>query len=601
MVSLAPATIFKPLTLSLLCLAISSAFAQKVKYKDLYELLRTKQYETAEPFLKRYLADNDDNPNAFLFMGIIYQEKSLKADLLKETDKMVSFIDSALLFYDKAHKTIDDREIRRNDEYYEAYNRRDLRTGEYGVNLSDIQFDLEKKKEDLKQRIADIRTAKALFLEADSLYARCQSAYLRMKGSSAGEKEFLLRADESTIAGLKALSLRFDSCLNVFERYSGKLSQVGHTSYNQAVTLVEIKDFKNNGTSPADFYANDLQLWNYKEFGDRERKAIEEDILPTGKRLVEYDIELNKLREKMSTDSVSVRSDLAKLVDQLLLPQLKKYDPDPMPSDLFGLRITDLEYHSMVLEHSKVRDSTNVYFQRSITREEASVVRKLDSLATRLQNRNLDEDIANYSYFVTVSFHNAMLLKSYCRTMKEYADRELARVERDLAEREQAFKWIIVENDSIPLDTTILNRAFKPLHVEREQFTVGLHYKDSLSAEGYLCTITPSRNPDVNVSFPVDRPNFKGSRFPTVSSLQYTDPAAQLFIVLVFSTNPVKNAFPATIAKIYRTDGLSWSTNLSLAFIPTILNYRIDAGEIQLTAPGLAAPITIDKNGKLVK
>lgn len=31
---------------------ISAAYGQKVKYKDIYALLSTKQYEQAEPFLK---------------------------------------------------------------------------------------------------------------------------------------------------------------------------------------------------------------------------------------------------------------------------------------------------------------------------------------------------------------------------------------------------------------------------------------------------------------------------------------------------------------------------------------------------------------------
>ena len=62
----------------LLCLFLSTtAYGQKVKYKDIFGLLNTKQYEAAEPFLKRYLKENEDNPNAYLFMGTIFHEKSV--------------------------------------------------------------------------------------------------------------------------------------------------------------------------------------------------------------------------------------------------------------------------------------------------------------------------------------------------------------------------------------------------------------------------------------------------------------------------------------------------------------------------------------------
>src|SRR5688572_21489412 len=80
---------------------ISATYGQKVKYKDIFNLLNSKQYEQAEPFLKKYLKENDDNPNAFLFMGIIFQEKSLKSDVLKATKAGIVNMDSAIFYYDK--------------------------------------------------------------------------------------------------------------------------------------------------------------------------------------------------------------------------------------------------------------------------------------------------------------------------------------------------------------------------------------------------------------------------------------------------------------------------------------------------------------------
>ena len=103
--------------------------AQKVKYKDLLILLNAKQYDQAEPFLKRYLAENDDNPSAYLFMGIIHQEKSAKIDILKQTDRLINTIDSAILFYAKSLPKLTEKDIKKNEENYLLYTRRDLRTG----------------------------------------------------------------------------------------------------------------------------------------------------------------------------------------------------------------------------------------------------------------------------------------------------------------------------------------------------------------------------------------------------------------------------------------------------------------------------------------
>src|SRR5690606_24675198 len=104
------------------------------------------------PFLKTFLATTTDNPNAYLYMGTIYQEKIANDDILIQTDKAIQHMDSAILFYDKALKMLTDKELKKNKEYYESYNKRDLSTGEFGVKLDYVQFDLEKRIAALKEQ-----------------------------------------------------------------------------------------------------------------------------------------------------------------------------------------------------------------------------------------------------------------------------------------------------------------------------------------------------------------------------------------------------------------------------------------------------------------
>src|SRR3954466_7905580 len=164
----------KSLTAAFLLISVfSSGFAQKIKYKDLFVLLNAKRYEEAEPFLKKYLKDNTDNPNAYLFMGFIYQDKAAHLDILKDTRKLVSQIDSAVLFYDKAYKTITEKELSRNEEYYQMYSRRDLRTGKFGIKLSDVQLDLDGRMK-IKERGTMMLTLKAQFTAAENYFQKAQ-------------------------------------------------------------------------------------------------------------------------------------------------------------------------------------------------------------------------------------------------------------------------------------------------------------------------------------------------------------------------------------------------------------------------------------------
>jgi len=584
----------------LFSLIFSAAHGQKVKYKDIFGLLSTKQYEAAEPFLKGYLKETTDNPNAYLYMGIVYHEKALKDDVLKQTKRTINLMDSAIIFYDKAYKTVTEKEIKRNSEYYQAYNRRDLRTGEFGVKLSDIQFDIEKKMEGLRERIDRIKMVKHYFALADSLYRKSNALYKSLHATYPGEREFYLRCDENLIKTLNTLSIRFDSCLKAFDNYKSSSSTIGKTGYNQTLSLSEIVDFNKDGLSEANFYQEDLKVWDYKKFADKSRLAMEKEIIPMREHLVTYDIEINKLREKLTNDSVSVKSDLHSLIDKLLMDQLKKYDTEPLPMEVFTLKIADLEYRSTLLENKAKKDSVDVHVRLTMLNREIKHLNKLDSTAAKLLSDDLDKRALDYQYFVKNTYSTTAVLKSYVKGLKDYAEREKKTKESELAKRTETLRWLVNEADSIPLFIGNSRSKFKPLAVIAEKYTTGLQYPDSLNPSGYFYTINPSRIPDVKISFPVEKPRFKEASLMSSKALTFSDAAGQIYFVLLFSDRGKENKYAATLAKIYRSDGLAWSMNYELAFVPREISFKADSGELIIKGDDNQQN-TMDKNGKLLK
>lgn len=584
----------------ILFLFASAAHGQKVKYKDIWSLLNTKQYEAAEPFLKKYLKETTDNPNAYLYMGIIFQEKSLKDDVLKNTRQAIADMDSAVINYDKAYKTLTEKEVKKNSELYQAYNRRDLRSGEFGVKLSDIQFDLEKRMEGLRERIDRVKMVKHYFALSDTLYKKSVSLFKTIQETYSGEKEFYLRADENTLKNLTALTLRFDSCLKAFDNYKSSSTTLGKIGYNQTMSLQEIDDFKKGGTSQANFYQDDVQVWDYRGFAAKAKQAIESEIMPIREHLISYDIEINKLREKLNTESVSVKSELTKLIDILLMEKLKKYDPAPLPMEVFAMKIADLEYRSTVLENNRVSDSTNVHDRLSRLTNEFEYLNKLDSAASKLSPVDIDNKAADYEYFVKNTFNSTAVLKSYVDGLKEYAGRERKVKEAELVVRKEALRWIINGTDSIPLFLGSTDSKFKPLAVIEEKYTVGLVYADSLDPSGYLCTINSARSPDVKVSFPVEKLSFKQSQLPSIKATTFSDAEGQIFFILVFTNRgDAGNKYTSTLAKIYRSDGLAWSMNYQLDFVPRDILFKPESGELSIRGNS-DQQYTLDKNGKLV-
>lgn len=579
-------------------LMAQSVYGQKVKYKDIFALLSTKQYEKAEPFLKRYLKDNND-PSAYLYMGIIFQEKSMKMDVLRQTHQAVASMDSAIIFYDKALKTIDEREVRKNKEYYQAYNRRDLRTGEFGVKHSDIQFDLEKRIEGLKERTDRVKMVKYYFALADTLYKKSNTLFRSIQGTFPSERQLYLRADENTVKDLTTLAVRFDSCMKAFEGYKTSSSNLGKTGYNQTITLIEIENFKRDGTELTEFYNDEIKAWDYQKFAEEALQVIEKEVFPMREHLVSYDVEINKLRDKLSSDSVSVRSDLTKLIDKLLYDQLKKLDPEPLPMIVFSLKTAELEYRSTLLENKPLRDTADVHLRLTLINKEMKLLGKLDSLASKITPETIDEKAKDYSHFINNTFGNTNAVKSFVSALREYADEQKQIKTPEFARRIKAIDWIVDGADSIPLRPLQPLVAYTPVITLDEKYTAGLHFKDSTNAVGYFYTITAARKPDVKVVFPVDKSAFKERKLPAIKGLSYADAAGQLYFVLLYSEQSSKEKYPATLAKIYRSDGLAWSNNLQLPFIPKEILLKPDTGELTLKSDELVT--VIDKNGKILK
>ena len=576
--------------------------AQKVKYKDLIVLLTSKQYEKAEPFLKRYIKENDDNPNAYLYMGIVFQEKSAKNDPLLQTEALCSNLDSAVFFYDKAYKGINEKELRKNDEYYEPYMRRDLRTGKFVIKLSDVQLDMETRSRTLKEKREKVKLLKSYFDESAGKYARANAIYQSLQATYGTEKDFFLRSDDEMTSRLKSLASAFDSAVIAFDKYKGLSKEVGKTGYSQIIDLQEIKDLKRDGSSPADFLKDDLKLWDYKRWADQSTEIIVKEINPMRENLVTYDIEINKLRDKLKKDSVSVKSDLIHLAEKLSAAQLKKYDPDPLPLDVFAMKISELEYHSNVIVNKPFKDSSNVKLKLNALRAEITDLRKLDSVAMKLNTRNFDDEEKNYRHFITKVFGTAAVLKSSISTTQEWAKRERLKTEKEWEATSQLLKWIIDGSDSIPLYIeSNVDLKYKPLLIEQEKYTFGLAYKDSV-ATGYFYTISPSRLLELKAGFAVDQPNFNRKNFSLFKGLAATDAKGNAFVLIIFSTQKAVDKFPATLAKIYRADGLAWNVNFSFEMLPTEVTFNNDTGEISIKISnnsGEAKIVTFDKNGKL--
>lgn len=572
------------------------AFGQKVKYKDLLVLLNAKQYEQAKPFLKKYLTEEDDNPSAYLFMGIIYQEEALKDDVLKQSDLLVTHVDSAVFFYNKCLPKLTDKEIKKNDENYLMYTRRDLRTGEFGIKLSDIQLDLETRTKSLYERRDRVVALKKYFQEMEGQYNRANVQFKNIQSRYATRNELFLQSDDNLILELENLSSTFDSSQVSFKNYKTTLQALGKTGYNPVVDLVEIKDMKKEGTSLADFMADDLKLWNYGEWAKKSSVLIRDEVYALRKEIIAFDSEINKLRDKIKKDSVTVPAN--ELKNHPVFEELKKWDTDPMPSSLFRMKIAELAYSSELVEEASLKGESNISKKISLIKDQQALLLSLDSLATAMVNRDWEKDAVNYKNFITSAYGTVAVVKNLSKSTLDFAKREAVAKKKELEENLSLLKWVISDADSIPLFKDVPEESkFKPLVIE-ETHTAGVKQSGTLMV-GYFYTVTPSRTADLKVNFPVDSVSISKRDLPLIKglSLSVTD---QLYYILFYSESKLDGKIPITLAKISRVAGLEWSSVFQTELTPVELKFATSSGELSIKTSGNdgnSKMVVLDKTG----
>jgi len=573
------------------------AIGQKVKYKDLMVLLNAKQYEQAEPHLKKYLAENTDNVSAYLYMGIIYQEKSAKNDVLKQTDILISNIDSALFFYNKVFPKITEKEVKRNDENYLMYTRRDMRTGEFGITLSDILLDVETRIKSLKERAERVNKLKKSYQDAEAQYGRANALYKNFQNRFKTKKELYLQADDEMILELERLAITFDSSQVSFRSYKSTSQVLGKTGYNQLVNLQEISDFKKDGSSLIDFTENDLKLWDYSEWTKKTVRIIRDEIYPLRKELISFDAELNKLREKVKKDSSAVK--VEELKGNTLFSEMKKWDTDPMPTSLFYVKIAEIRYMSQLALQAILNGNDDIPKRINLIKQQMLILKDLDSLSTNFVNRDWDKDAINYKNFISNSYGTTAVLKNFGKSMLEMTKRDVITKKKELDENLSLLKWVVSESDSIPLfhDVSEFSK-YKPLVIS-DKYTAGVTVKDSLLV-GYFYTVTSSRTTDLKVNFSVDSISITLRDLPLIKglSLGVTD---QLYFILFYSESKIDGKIPVTLAKIGRIGGLEWSTTFTTELTPVELKLTASTGELSIktsSPDGNSKMVVIDKTGK---
>lgn len=444
------------LLISILCVSfVFNSNSQRIRYKNVFPLLQSKDYKSAEPLLLQFLEDNDDEANAYFYLGEIIVSKLDTVEIFPTTEKYDSMANLAIDSYKKAITLVDDREVRKNDDYYMAYNRRDLRTGKFGIKTSDVHLDYENK-------IAEVSSKKELIHELHQLKNEVIDQYDKFKNevdvfysSYPDESSFILRANSDDREALNQVKKLFNGFTEQYSTLVEKLNSLNHPFYNPELKLTSINKWEELAPKEIDFSNFKVEIQDYNTYLNEVDSKIESEVRPIKELLFKTDKDFN---DALSFN-INVK-DSAAIKDMVIPDELKnglaQLDNSNVVYDL--LRYKQLKNKSTLLTNVNLfpvlTDSSNIYQRTNIFKKYArrlsdqlEVIKSIDEHI----NERIKSDFATYFAGFKPS------IDAYINTEKTVLEKKYEEIAKVSKEMEIDVQYFTSEQDTVYI--TPLNAA----------------------------------------------------------------------------------------------------------------------------------------------
>jgi len=577
-------------TLIIFCL-INLGFGQKVKYKDLFILLNSKKYDQAKPFLEIFLANpkNVDHPNGNYQMGLIFQDKLEHTDVLDETVLYKSNADSALQFLNKAITLVTEKEIKKNDAFYQAFNRRDLRTGKFGIKISDVHLDLENRVKDLESSRQNVSDLKKYYLDFSESYVYADSLFVILKNKYGTNNNLLWKSGEEDQSIVEQISASFDQTRSGYNNYRRTLEKVKNSGYDQQIRMKEVEDLNRTDNSKINFKEQDILIYDYKSWGSGIKNELVNAINPLREKLIIHDKVIEALRIKVNQEVVEVWEELGALKNNPINNELMAYDPDPLPVGIFNYKTEEINYLSGVNRYNLdgSLDSLDVNFQIRLSQQLLEDHRRFEFLSRALLSKNVVDEAAKYRHFINTNYGSVGELERFISGRTLFVQNQKDSLEKRLSYWEERNVWVLSETDSISL-ISIPSYTIDPSSANYLPFWTGdslthdLVYSSGLMVSGdTLKGYNLGADAKRNISF------FNLVDLEPLDILQdhnqiasFSEKSEDYFITLYYNKNTVDAVYKSLLVKVAVEGQTRWIKDFSLPQTPYNMDIDKQTGDI---------------------
>lgn len=425
--------------------AVATGFAQKIKYKDLFPVLNAKNWEQGGSQLIAFLSDpkNADAANANLQLALMMEDKFGKLDAAKDTVALFSAGDSAVFFLEKAKSLITEKELKKNDEYYQPFFRRDLRTGQFGIKESDVHLDIEKKVETIEKRMANARDLDKKVKAIEKSNNDVEEKYRQLSQKYNDYNTLLLSADDAAITLLQEIKNGGAEVRKFAEDVKSVAVSLNTEKYSGEITINKIEVFGKDGTEGSEITDGTIELWDYEDWASTANSEISGSVGILKSMVNNYS---STVREKKAQVKKSVDVEVDTL-SQELETLFAKYDPESAIRNLLLVEASEVRIMKMIdlSINKELQDSSLVAAQLGIFQEALAEAEKMNSAVQSINTEDLTEAKKYYGDYMDSFFQKYGTASKYVADMKTWAARQKNWMTNSVEYWTERNRWGIVE------------------------------------------------------------------------------------------------------------------------------------------------------------
>lgn len=399
---------------SLVVLSGFLATAQKLaRYKDELPKILALPSAGVTALLKVYQAEDPENASIDFQLAVEYEKRYLNSDILTNYNYKYGNAREALYYYSKARITVDEKDVRRNEEHYINFGTVDDR-GRVDVEFDTVASKINEAIPELREFITHAPGIYGVFTQSFSHYDEAHKKYSEIIGEYQTEKELFLLFNEEIDARLEQIKKEYLASIEHFRAYQDSIN-VFPIGYSQKLVIKDLNVYKLDGLeSQINFLQPEVTVWNYAKWVDDTRAYISGNIDRMRADLAAENLRVDKVLESAEPDFI--RDAFTPLdINKEILFTLRKFDLNSVIEPIFLYKEAkhDIIYQDLLSKSldtsSTVEDSRKMYAYGQMINK----IREADSTLMDILERNTGENMEKYNRFLTQYYNGQQGVANY--------------------------------------------------------------------------------------------------------------------------------------------------------------------------------------------